>query len=157
MGMVKEFKEFAMRGNVVDMAVGIIIGGAFGKIVSSMVGDILMPPIGNLLLLGDVNLADKFICLHGGPYPSLAVAKTAGAPVIAYGAFINAVIDFVIVAFCVFVLIKAMNALRKSTPVPAVAPTTKECPHCLSVIPIRAMRCAHCASELNPRKAQSND
>ena len=149
MGIVKEFKEFALRGNVVDMAVGIIIGGAFGKIVSSMVGDILMPPIGKLL--GGANFADKFVCLSNGSYPSLAAAKVAGAPVIAYGSFISAVIDFVIVAFCIFALIKAMNALQKP------APTTKECPHCLSVIPIRAMRCAHCTSELNPRNVQRND
>jgi large conductance mechanosensitive channel len=131
------------------MAVGIIIGAAFGKIVSSMVGDILMPPIGKLL--GGVNFADKFICLGGGSYPSLAAAKAAGAPVVAYGAFISAVIDFVIVAFCIFLLVKATNALKKP------APTTKECPHCLSVIPIRAMRCAHCTSDLNPRNVQRND
>jgi large conductance mechanosensitive channel len=146
MGMVKEFKEFAMRGNVVDMAVGIIIGGAFGKIVSSMVGDILMPPIGKLF--GGANFADKFLCLSGGSYPSLAAAKAAGAPVIAYGSFINVVIDFVIVAFCIFILIKAMNALKKPAPVPAAAPTTKECPHCLSAIPIKATRCACCTSDL---------
>ena len=145
MGMVKEFKEFAMRGNVVDMAVGIIIGGAFGKIISSMVGDVLMPPIGKLL--GGVNFTDKFICLGGGSYPSLAAAKAAGAPVIAYGSFISTVIDFVIVAFCIFVLIKAMNALKKPVP-PAVAPITKACPHCLSAIPIKATRCAYCTSEL---------
>jgi large conductance mechanosensitive channel len=150
MGMVKEFKEFVLRGNVVDMAVGIIVGGAFGKIVSSMVSDVLMPPIGRLL--GSVNFADKFICLGGGSYPSLAAAKTAGAQVIAYGSFITAVIDFVIVAFCIFVLVKAMNTLRRRAPVPAAAPATKECSYCLSVIPIRAMRCAHCTSELNPRK-----
>ena len=145
MGIVKEFKEFALRGNVVDMAVGIIVGGAFGKIVSSMVTDVLMPPIGRLL--GGVNFADKFICLGGGSYPSLAAAKAAGAPVIAYGSFISAVIDFVIVAFCVFVLIKLMNALRKPVP-PATAPATKACPHCLSAIPIKATRCAYCTSEL---------
>ena len=145
MGMVKEFKEFALRGNVVDMAVGIIIGGAFGKIVSSMVGDILMPPIGRLI--GGANFADKFVCLSSGTYPSLAAAKTAGAPVIAYGSFISAVIDFVIVAFCVFVLIKLMNALKKPEP-PAAVPATKACPHCLSAIPIRATRCAFCTSEL---------
>jgi len=145
MRIIKEFKEFALRGSVVDMAVGIIIGGAFGKIVSSMVGDILMPPIGRLV--GGVNFADKFVCLSNGSYPSLAAAKAAGAPVIAYGAFITSVIDFVIVAFCIFVLIKAMNALKKPMP------TTKECPYCLSVIPIEATRCAHCTSKLNPKKA----
>jgi large conductance mechanosensitive channel len=109
--MVKEFKEFAMRGNVVDMAVGIIIGGAFGKIVSSMVNDVLMPPIGKLI--GGVNFADKFVNLGGGEYKSLAEAKTAGAAVIAYGSFINVVIDFVIVAFCIFLLIKGMNTLKR--------------------------------------------
>src|SRR5881628_592944 len=134
--MLKEFKEFAMRGNVVDMAVGIIIGGAFGKIVSSMVNDLLMPPIGKLI--GGVNFADKFINLSGTHYNSLADAKAAGAPVVAYGSFINVVIDFVIVAFCIFMIIKAMNALQKK-PAPApVAPTTKECPLCLSTIPIKA-------------------
>jgi len=147
MGMVKEFKEFAMRGNVVDMAVGIIIGGAFGKIVSSMVNDILMPPIGKAL--GNVNFADKFFSLGGGDYPSLAAAKAAGVPVIAYGQFINVILDFVIVAFCVFLLIKGMNALKKKpAPSPATGPISKDCPYCLSTIPIKATRCAHCTSEL---------
>ncbi len=111
MGMVKEFKEFAMRGNVVDMAVGIIIGGAFGKIVTSMVTDIIMPPIGKLM--GDVNFADMYINLGNGQYKSLADAKAAGAAVIAYGSFINVVIDFIIVAFCIFLMIKAMNTMKQ--------------------------------------------
>jgi large conductance mechanosensitive channel len=147
MGMVKEFKEFAMRGNVVDMAVGIIIGGAFGKIVSSMVNDVIMPPIGKLM--GNVNFADLFVTLGKEDYESLAKAKAAGAPVIAYGQFINVVIDFIIVAFCIFLLIKGMNALkRKPAPAPTGPPTTKDCPHCLSVIPIKATRCAHCTSDV---------
>jgi large conductance mechanosensitive channel len=147
MKMVKEFKEFAMRGNVVDMAVGIIIGGAFGKIVTSMVTDILMPPIGKAM--GGVNFADKFVVLGEGSYPSLAAAKTAGATVIAYGAFINVVIDFIIVAFCIFMIIKAMNSLKKKpAPAPATGPISKDCPFCLMTIPIKATRCAHCTSEV---------
>ena len=147
MGMVKEFKEFAMRGNVVDMAVGIIIGGAFGKIITSMVNDIIMPPIGKLM--GDVNFGDKFINLSGGQYKSLADAKAAGAAVIAYGSFVNVVIDFIIVAFCIFLMIKAMNSLKKKpAPTPQSGPVSKDCPYCLSTIPIKATRCAHCTSEV---------
>ncbi|HUK81435.1 MAG TPA: large conductance mechanosensitive channel protein MscL [Verrucomicrobiae bacterium] len=149
MGMVKEFKEFAMRGNVIDMAVGIIIGGAFGKIVSSMVNDVLMPPIGKVL--GGVNFADKFINLSSGEYKSLADAKAAGAAVIAYGSFINVVIDFVIVAFCIFLLVKAMNTMKRRlehAPAAPAAPTTKECPRCLSTIAIKATRCAYCTSDI---------
>jgi large conductance mechanosensitive channel len=149
MGMVKEFKEFAMRGNVVDMAVGIIIGGAFGKIVTSMVNDIIMPPIGKAM--GGVNFADKFISLTGGEYKSLAEAKAAGAAVIAYGSFINVVIDFVIVAFCIFLMIKAMNTMKhrlEHAPAAPAAPTTKECPRCFSTIPIKATRCPHCTSDV---------
>jgi large conductance mechanosensitive channel len=149
MGLVKEFKEFAMRGNVVDMAVGIIIGGAFGKIVTSMVNDIIMPPIGKAM--GGVNFADKFVNLGGGEYKSLAEAKAAGAAVIAYGSFINVIIDFVIVAFCIFMMIKAMNTMKRRlerAPVAPAAPSTKECPQCLSTIPIKATRCAHCCTEV---------
>lgn len=150
MGIVKEFKEFAMRGNVVDMAVGIIIGGAFGKIVSSMVSDVLMPPIGKLM--GGVNFSDLFISLDPSKtegITSLVKAKEAGAAVIAYGQFVNIVLDFVIVAFCIFILIKAMNTLKKKeAPAPAAAPTTKECPQCLMTIPINAKRCGHCTSPL---------
>ena len=148
MGMVKEFKEFAMRGNVVDMAVGIIIGGAFGKIITSMVNDIIMPPIGKLM--GDVNFGDKFINLGSGGYKSLADAKAAGAAVIAYGSFVNVVIDFLIVAFCIFIIIKAMNTMKhrlEHAPV-AAEPTTKECPRCFSTIPIKATRCPHCTSDV---------
>ena len=147
MGMVKEFKEFAMRGNVVDMAVGIIIGGAFGKIVSSMVNDVLMPPIGKAM--GGVNFSDLFIVLGSGDYPSLKAAKDAGVAVIAYGQFINVVIDFIIVAFCIFMLVKGMNALKKKpAPAPAAAPTTKECPRCCSTIQIKATRCPNCTSDV---------
>jgi large conductance mechanosensitive channel len=132
--MFKEFKEFAMRGNVVDMAVGIIIGAAFGRIISSLVNDVIMPPIG--LLLGKVDFSKLFINLSGTPYATFADAKNAGAPVIAYGAFLNSVLDFVIVAFVIFLLIRQMNKLKKQ---PEAAPaTTKECPYCLSVVPLKA-------------------
>jgi large conductance mechanosensitive channel len=144
--MLKEFREFAMRGNVVDMAVGIIIGAAFGKIVSSFVNDVLMPPIG--VLLGNVDFSEIYINLSGGDYASLAAAKEAGAATINVGVFINSVIDFVIVAFAIFLVIKAMNQMkRKQEAAPeAPAPATKECPQCLSTIPIKATRCAFCTS-----------
>jgi large conductance mechanosensitive channel len=138
-----EFREFAMRGNVVDLAVGIIIGAAFGKIITSLVNDILMPPIG--LLLGRVDFSNLFLNLSGQPYGSLAEAKAAGAPTINYGVFLNNVIDFIIVAFVIFLLIRLINELRRQ---PEVGPTTKECPFCVSVIPIRATRCPHCTSAL---------
>lgn len=144
--MLKEFKEFAMRGNVLDMAVGIIIGAAFGKIVSSLVGDIIMPPIG--LLLGGFDFSNLFINLSGQHFTSLKDAQDAGAATINYGLFINVVIDFIIIAFAIFLLIRQVNRLkRQPEPAPAV-PTTKECPFCLSVIPIKATRCGHCTSEL---------
>jgi large conductance mechanosensitive channel len=147
--MFKEFKEFAMRGNVVDMAVGIIIGGAFGTIVKSLVDDVLMPPIG--LLLGGVDFSDLFVTLKqgaiaAGPYETLVAAKEAGAVTIGYGLFLNAVISFLIVAFAVFMLIKSINKLQK--PAPAAAPTTKDCPRCFSAIPIKATRCPNCTSDL---------
>jgi len=147
MGMLKEFKGFAMRGNVVDLAVGIIIGAAFGKIVTSMVGDVLMPPIGKAM--GNVDFSNLFISLDPKKtegITSLAKAKETGAALIAYGSFINTVIDFVIVAFCIFMVIKVMNRMKKSSE--AGPATTKECPQCLSTIPIKASRCAHCTSEL---------
>ncbi len=144
MSLVSEFKEFAMKGNVVDMAVGIIIGAAFGKIITSMVSDILMPPIG--LLLGKVDFSNLFIDLSGQSHPSVAAAKAAGAATINYGAFINTVIDFVIVAFVIFLIVKQMNRLKKE-PAPA-PPSTKECGYCLSAIPIKATRCPHCTSDL---------
>lgn len=142
--MLKEFKEFAMRGNVVDMAVGIIIGGAFGKIVSSLVSDIIMPPIG--VLLGNVDFANLFVNLSGQTYASLADAKKAGAATINYGLFLNTVIDFVIVAFAIFLLIQQLN---RFLPKPAPAPvTTKECPFCASTIALKATRCPNCTSEI---------
>lgn len=144
--MLKEFKEFAMRGNVVDMAVGIIIGAAFGKIVSSFVNDIIMPPIG--VLLGGVDFSNIFINLSGGAYGSLAAAQEAGAATINVGVFINTVLDFVIVAFAIFFVIRNMNKLKRQEEAPAPEPTTKDCPRCLSSIPIKATRCAHCTSEL---------
>jgi large conductance mechanosensitive channel len=148
--MLKEFKEFAMRGNVVDMAVGIIIGAAFGTIVGSLVNDVIMPPIG--LLLGNVDFSNLFIVLKDGaapgPYASLTAAKAAGAVSLNVGVFINAVINFVIIAFAVFLLIRSINKLRKA-PAPA-EPTTKTCPHCLSAIPVKASRCAFCTSALSP-------
>ena len=148
--MFKEFKEFAMRGNVVDMAVGIIIGAAFGTIVNSVVSDIIMPPIG--LLLGNVDFSGLFIVLKegkiAGPFVSPAAAKAAGAVTINYGIFVNTVVNFLIVAFAVFLLIRNINRLKSKTEVLPVAPTTKECPYCLSVIPINATRCAHCTSQL---------
>jgi len=144
--MLKEFKEFIMRGNVLDMAIGIVIGGAFGKIITSLVNDILMPPIG--VLLGGVDFANLFINLSGKPYASLADAKAAGAATINYGLFLNTIIDFVIVAFVIFLLIRAVNRLRRQQEAPPAAPTTKECPYCLSTIPIKATRCANCTSQL---------
>jgi len=148
--MFKEFKEFAMRGNVVDMAVGIIIGAAFGTIVKSLVADVIMPPIG--LLLGNVDFANLFVVLKegasAGPYPSLTDAQEAGAVTVNYGVFINTIISFLIVAFCVFLLIRSLNKLKREEEAPAPEPTTKECPYCLSTVPIKATRCAHCTSEL---------
>jgi large conductance mechanosensitive channel len=142
--MIKEFKAFAMRGNVLDLAVGIIIGGAFGKIVSSFVSDVLMPPIG--LLLGRLNFTDMFLTLSGDRYATLADAQANGVVTLNYGQFIGTVVDFVIVAFAIFLLIRQVNKL-KSEPAPA-EPTTKECPYCFSSIPIKATRCPYCTSEL---------
>jgi large conductance mechanosensitive channel len=142
--MWKEFKEFAMRGNVMDMAVGIIIGAAFGKIITSFVNDVLMPPIG--LLLGKVDFNNLFITLSSQSFATLADAKKAGVVTINYGLFLNTVIDFLIVAFVIFMMIRQINKLKKQ-PEPAL-PTTKDCSHCFSVIPIKATRCPHCTSEL---------
>ncbi len=148
--MLGEFKTFAMRGNVVDLAVGVIIGAAFGKIVTSFVNDIVMPPIGKLL--GGADFADLFINLDSSARPeSLKEAQEQGVAVIAYGQFINVVIDFLIVAFCVFLLVKFINRLsrKKNVEEPAAAePTTRECPYCLSEIPIAATKCAHCTSDV---------
>jgi large conductance mechanosensitive channel len=148
--MFKEFKEFAMKGNMVDMAVGIIIGAAFGTIISSLVADIIMPPIG--LLLGNVDFANLFILLKEGkvpgPYGSLAIAKAAGAVTLNYGVFINTIVSFLIIAFSVFLIILNINKLRRQEEAQPAVPTTKECPYCLSVIPIKATRCAHCTVDL---------
>ena len=147
MSMLREFKEFTLRGNVVDMAVGIVIGVAFGKIVSSLVNDVIMPPIG--LALGGVDFANLFVVLSGGSYDSLDAAKEAGAATINYGIFISTVIDFVIIAFAIFMVIKQMNRLkRKEEAAPPPTPTMKDCPHCLSNIPIKATRCPQCTSSL---------
>lgn len=142
--MLKEFKEFAMKGNVVDLAVGFILGAAFGKIVSSLVADIIMPPIG--LILGKVDFSSLFLNLSGKSYASLAEAKAAGAATLNYGVFLNNVVDFLIVAFAVFLLVRVVNRWNK--PAPAAAPTTKDCPYCVSKIPIKATRCPNCTSAL---------
>jgi large conductance mechanosensitive channel len=146
MDMFKEFKEFALKGNVVDLAIAVIIGGAFGKIITSLVNDILMPPFG--MLLGGVNFTDLFISLDGQTYPSLAVATAAGAPTINYGVFLNNIISFLIIAWVLFLVVKAMNAMKKA-PAPAAAePATRTCPQCATEIPIKAVRCPHCTSNL---------
>lgn len=148
--MLKEFKAFAMRGNVLDMAIGIIIGAAFGAIIKSLVDDVIMPPIG--LLLGNVNFADLFIVLKqgavAGPYLTMAAAQEAGAVTLNYGIFINTIINFLIVAFAIFLLVRSMNQLKRKEEAPPAEPTTKECPFCHSVIAIKATRCAFCTSEL---------
>jgi large conductance mechanosensitive channel len=145
--MLKEFKEFAMRGNVLDMAIGIIIGAAFGKIVTSFVSDILMPPLG--LLLGNVDFTNLFVNLSGRAYASLAEAKAAGAATINYGIFLNTVLDFLLVAFAVFLLVKQINRMRRQPEAVAAAePTIKTCQYCQSVIPVKAVRCPACTSQL---------
>ena len=149
--IANEFKQFIMRGNVIDMAVGIIIGGAFTKIVNSMVADVIMPPLG--LLLGKVDFSNWFIVIKNGTdgashFNTMAEAQAAGATTLNLGLFLNAVISFLIVAFCIFMLIKAINKLNKPAPAPAAAPTTKKCPFCCSEIAIEATKCPHCTSEL---------
>lgn len=151
MGMIKEFREFAIKGNVIDMAVGIVIGAAFGTIVKSLVADVIMPPIG--LLLGNVDFSNLFIVLKDGAagaggYATIAEAQAAGAVTLNYGQFINTVVSFVIVAFAIFVLVKNINRLKREEPAPAVEPTTKDCPYCFSTINIKATKCAHCSSSL---------
>ncbi len=142
--MLKEFRDFIARGNVVDLAVGVIIGGAFGKIVSSLVTDVIMPPIG--LLLNGVDFSNLFISLNGQAYATLADAQKAGAPTLNYGNFINNTIDFLIVALVIFMIIRAINRLQK--PAPAAPAANRECPYCFSVIPLKATRCPHCTSEI---------
>lgn len=145
--MLKEFKTFIMRGNVLDLAVAVIIGGVFGKIVSSLVNDVLMPPIG--LLVGKVDFSSLFFNLSSETYASLAEAQKAGAPIIKYGLFINTVIDFLIVSFVIFMVVRLANRLQRQQAAAAPAPpTTKECPFCLSTIPLKATRCGHCTSDL---------
>jgi len=144
--MLKDFKDFVMRGNVLDLAVAVIIGAAFGKIVSLLVSDILMPPIG--LIIGNVDFSNLFINLSSVPYQSLAEAKAAGAATINYGVFLNAVVNLLIVAFVIFLLIRAVARLRRKEEAAPAAPTTRECPYCLSNVPVRATRCAFCTSEL---------
>jgi large conductance mechanosensitive channel len=144
--MLKEFKEFVMKGNVIDLAVAVIIGAAFGRIITSLVNDIIMPPLG--LLLGNVNFTDLFISLNGTKYATLADAQAAGAATINYGVFINTIIDFILVALVIFLVIRSINRMKRApAPAPA-APTTKECPHCFTQIPIPATRCPNCTSEL---------
>ena len=149
--MFKEFREFAIKGSVIDMAVGIIIGAAFGTIVNSLVQDVIMPPIG--LLLGNVDFSNIFVALKegkvAGPYASVAAAKAAGAVTINFGVFVNTIISFIIVAFAVFLLVRTINRLRRQEEAPAPIPTTKECTYCFSTIPIKATRCPNCTSELN--------
>jgi large conductance mechanosensitive channel len=148
--MIKEFKEFALRGSVLDMAVGIIIGAAFGAIVSSLVSDVLMPPFG--LLLGRVDFSNLYAVLAAGkvtgPYASLAAAQQAGAVTLNYGLFINRIISFVIVAFALFLMIRSMNRMKRKADVVPAEPTTKECPYCFTQIPVKAVRCPHCTTEL---------
>ncbi len=144
--MIKEFRDFVIRGNVLDLAVAVVIGGAFGKIVTSLVNDILMPVIG--LVLGGINFGDRFISLNGQTYLTLQAAKDAGAATLNYGLFLNAVIDFLIIAFVIFLMVRTVNRLTAKPPAPPAAPATKECPYCLSVVPLKATRCAHCTSEL---------
>jgi large conductance mechanosensitive channel len=142
--MLKQFREFAMRGNVVDLAIGVIMGTAFGAIVNSLVKDIIMPPIG--LVLGKVDFASLYVNLSGGTYTSLAEAQKAGAATLNYGVFINTLINFIIIALVMFLLVRGMNKVQK--PAPAAPAKTKECPYCLSEIPLKATRCPHCTSEI---------
>ena len=145
--MFKEFKTFIMRGNVLDLAVAVIIGGAFGKIITSLVNDILMPPVG--LIMGKVDFSSLYLNLSQATYASLAEAQKAGAPVIKYGLFINTAIDFLIVSFVIFLVVHLANRFQSQQAAAALeAPTTKECPFCLSTIPLKATRCSHCTSEM---------
>jgi len=144
--MWKEFREFAIKGNAVDLAIGVILGVAFGAIVTSLVNDIMMPPIGKAL--GGVDFSNLFVVLGDGTYPSLAEAQKAGAATINYGVFLNRLINFLIVAFVLFMVVKAVNRLKREAPAPAPAPTEKECPQCATSIPIRAKRCPHCTSNI---------
>ena len=143
MSLMSEFREFAVKGNMLELAIGVIIGGAFNKIVTSLVNDIIMPPIG--LVLGQVDFSNRFLNLSGQHFHSLADAKASGAPTLNYGAFFNSVLDFFLVALTVFIVVKQINRLRRKHDAP---PNTKECPYCISVIPLKAIRCAQCTSNL---------
>jgi large conductance mechanosensitive channel len=145
MSMFSDFKQFAVKGNVIDLAIGFILGTAFGKITTSLVNDVIMPPIG--LLLAKVNFSNLYLSLSEKQFPSLAAAKAAGAPIIAYGAFINTIVDFVIVAFAMFILVKQVTRIAPPAPPPPL-PADKECPYCLSKIPQAAIKCAYCTAEL---------
>ena len=140
--MLREFRNFVMRGNMIDLAIGFILGAAFGKVVTSLVTDILMPPVG--LALGRVDFANLFISLNGQRYPTLQAAKTAGAPTINYGIFFNTILDFIVVAFVIFLVVRQINRMRRESP------TTRECPYCASLIPIKATRCPSCTSQVQP-------
>jgi large conductance mechanosensitive channel len=144
--MLKEFREFAMKGNVVDLAVGVVIGAAFGKIVDSLVKDVIMPPIGRLL--GGVDFSNLFVALSGGPFPTLKAAQDAGVATLNYGLFINAVINFLIIAFALFMVVKAINTMRREEAAAPPPPSSKLCPQCQMEIPLKATRCAHCTSAL---------
>jgi len=144
--MLKDFRDFAMRGNVLDLAIAVVIGGAFGKIVTSLVNDIIMPPIG--LLLGNVDFSSLYLNLSRTPYANLAAAQAAGAPTLNYGIFINSVVDFLIVAFAIFVLVRMANRLQRPKTREVPTPSTKDCPYCLSKIALEATRCANCTSQL---------
>ena len=150
MSMAKEFREFAARGNVIDLAVGVIIGAAFGKIVTSLVSDIVMPPIG--MALGRVDFKNLFVALNGQVFATLADAQKAGAPTINYGVFLNTVLEFLIVAFVVFLMVRQINRLKTPEPTPATV-EARDCPFCVSRIPAKATRCPHCTSDLRPSKA----
>lgn len=144
--MLKQFKEFALKGNMVDLAIGLVLGAAFGAVVASLVKDILTPPLG--MLLGGVDFSDLFIVLGSGTYPSLKAARDAGAATLNYGLFVNNVISFLLVAWSLFFVVRAVNAIRREAP---AAPTERECPHCLGKAHVRATRCPHCTSTLTPR------
>jgi large conductance mechanosensitive channel len=148
--MLEEFKKFAVKGNMVDMAVGIIVGAAFGAIIGSLVSDVLMPPIG--LLLGNVDFSNLFLVLKEGktpsPYATIAAAKEAGAVTLNYGMFVNTIVNFLIIAFSIFFVVRGINKLKKKEEAPPAVPTTRDCPHCMSTIPIQAKKCGHCTSEL---------
>jgi len=149
--MLKEFKEFAIKGNAIDLAIGVIMAVAFGAVITSLVSDVMMPPIGRLL--GGVDFSNLFVVLSGGDFPTLKAAKDAGAATLNYGLFLNTVINFLIVAFVMFMLVRVLNRLKREQPAPAIGVTTKDCPFCATAIPIKATRCPHCTSSFGERAA----